>query len=896
MPGQNNRYLAQAELPCNMPHAPKEIWSYELGRVPIGSALCADVDDDGELELLYGTFPLVCVSLSGKEKWRCACGEVYAITDFDDDGHTELMVGGLGEHEPLLIRGTDGQILWQRTGPGEVGGCMGRYQAAKLLAGVKGQQIACVTEEFGTDSKIAQVWSFADGCRHGKLVWERRFAPWEHSALTVGRLFGDTLCLISPTWGGLIVMDAHDGKDLMRLYWEEAPGKSGLRNYGPLFVRDLDGDGQSELVLLAPAISQHIDVFAPWRGGAGEHGVPAKPWPAPHVPLGGLASYPDGPMLWRRFFGTTWPQDDFLIRFPAQPIADVDGDGKQEIIALVGKEQWELKVYDGMTGVEKLSLPEVAASATVFDLDDDGIAEIAVTEKGALVIGSLHEGRWRERARLEGCRLWHTGCPVRPEHPGDTFRVEQRPVALGVGKRRSWIATRAEAEGRAAKLVLLRAEPGAAFSVTEYPLKGVRDMQILAATPDRLIASTNDGHIRVVSPKGKVDAQWVCGAPFVSQPAVADIDGDGANEVVVCKAGGKVTALRASHGRKTPKALWEVDGYGLLTSLPAPLSTPLIADVDGDGKGEILVVGQGTRLLDCHGKTLWKNEIPAFRATFGDFNGDGHLDVYLTAWAPLPHSIGTTVQSFALDGRNGKVLWHNDGSAKIVWHHQLGPQHRLPTVFDVNGDGCDDVLFLAMDLLVELNGKDGSFLYEPVIANEIWKQQEGKNGQWTAYGTQIPVDLDGDGKLEILLAASWGQWGAWTMDRKLLWTFNPDKAQLAQRHPGIGDVDGDGKLEIGVIHDGGLFRCYDATTGLLKWELAGIKQRTDVVTADIDGDGLPEFLAGLAAFKPLDQTHGKVVWEADALAAHSPVVADVDGDGLCEIVIGCTDGKIRVYQ
>jgi len=183
-----------------------------------------------------------------------------------------------------------------------------------------------------------------------------------------------------------------------------------------------------------------------------------------------------------------------------------------------------------------------------------------------------------------------------------------------------------------------------------------------------------------------------------------------------------------------------------------------------------------------------------------------------------------------------------------------------------------------------------------VIANEIWKQQEGKDGQWTAYGIQIPLDIDGDGKLEILLAATWGQWGAWTMDRKLLWTFNPDKAQLAQRHPGIGDVDGDGKLELGVIHDGGFFRCYDAATGTLKWELSGIKQITDVVTADIDGDGRPEFVSGLAVFKPLDQTSGQVLWEVDVPAAYAPLIADVDGDGLCEIVVGCMDGAIRVYK
>ena len=51
-----------------------------------------------------------------------------------------------------------------------------------------------------------------------------------------------------------------------------------------------------------------------------------------------------------------------------------------------------------------------------------------------------------------------------------------------------------------------------------------------------------------------------------------------------------------------------------------------------------------------------------------------------------------------------------------------------------------------------------------------------------------------------------------------------------------------------------------------------------------------------AAFKPIDQTHGRVLWEVEVPAAHGPVVADVDGDGLCEIVLGCTDGVVRVYK
>ena len=267
LPGQNNRYLSQAELPCNMPHAPQEVWSYDLGRTPIGSALCADVDDDGEVEVLYGASPLMCMSLSGKEKWRCSCGGVLAIADIDEDGHTDLVVGGAA--------GPSSSPAWIRGGKA-------KKEATAEPAGSRPLQpsSAAATEKFSGNARdpewsaMSRVVARSQSCcrtsrdfkspvsrrnlaptarslrsgvlptdvEHGKLVWERPFAVWEHAGSMVGRYADDTICLISPTWGGLIALDVKDGKDLMRLYWEEAPGKSGLRNYGPLFVTQLDGD------------------------------------------------------------------------------------------------------------------------------------------------------------------------------------------------------------------------------------------------------------------------------------------------------------------------------------------------------------------------------------------------------------------------------------------------------------------------------------------------------------------------------------------------------------------------------------------------------------------------------------------------------------------------------
>ena len=260
---------------------------------------------------------------------------------------------------------------------------------AKLLPAEKGLQLVCTSEGRGNKAKLAQVWSFADGCERARLRSEREFALiGEHSAPAVGWYDRETMAVAACTWGGIVIIRPSDGTDLFRLYWECAPGQSGKRNYGPLLVTDLDGDGQTEVAILARTINLHITVLAPWRGAPGVHAQPEHPLPAPAVPLGELASYPSGPMLWQRYFGDSQPTGTFLLDFPHHPVADVDGDGKQEIVANVRTDQWILKVYDAMTGLEKLSMPGVRAEAA-WDLDGDGISEIVARQEGCLVIGSV---------------------------------------------------------------------------------------------------------------------------------------------------------------------------------------------------------------------------------------------------------------------------------------------------------------------------------------------------------------------------------------------------------------------------------------------------------------------------------------------------------------------------
>lgn len=654
-------------------------------------------------------------------------------------------------------------------------------------------------------------------------------------------------------------------------------------------------------------IAQHLDMVALWRGEPGEHSDKAKPVPAPDVPRTELAAYEDGPLVWQRYFGTNYPTEGYLLSIPPTPIADVDGDGTCEIICTVGGRQWELRVYDGMTGDEKLSLADAKAEA-VFDLDGDGTPEIVARIDGELVIGSLKNGRWIERLRLPQCKLGYTKRPAAPDLPAGPHQMAHAPVSVDTPDGPAWVGWQdADGNGRADALVLLRVGDGDELEISERPLPDNDYVSVLAGSGGRLIAVSADGQMHVLDAELTQETSWPCGSVFVSEPVVADIDGDGRNEVLVYRAEQTAVALRVSDdGTNEPREVWSVEAgepprEGLWPNVGGGLETPLCADVTGDGKKETLLTcrlpngDQGTKLLGWRGETVWETALPLSTATFGDLTGDGRLDVYGAGIMSSERGVWLNGQSFALDGRDGSILWHNDGSDEILWHHHAGPSHRGGTVFDVNGDGCEDIIFTALDLCGVLNGRDGTLLHTPVIANEIWDQRGGEGTHWPAYGLSVPVDLDGDGKTEIFLTSSWGQWGAWSLHRELLWTFDPGKDNMARRAAGIGDVDGDGRLEFGVVHDDHTLRCYDAATGEPRWVVEGVTQVTDVVTADVDGDGLPEFLTGLSAYKATGPTSGKLLWRVEAPVARSPVVADIDGDGLSELLVTCTDGRVRAY-
>jgi hypothetical protein len=127
------------------------------------------------------------------------------------------------------------------------------------------------------------------------------------------------------------------------------------------------------------------------------------------------------------------------------------------------------------------------------------------------------------------------------------------------------------------------------------------------------------------------------GNPISPSPALADFDGDGYLEVVVANNGGNSPSLSSlrvfdSQGNTLPGWPRSVGGYN-------SESSPIVADISGDGVPDVLFGNEGGLLYGWN-----KNgaDLPGFPITIGDFvrstpfvddiDGDGSVDLVLAGW------------------------------------------------------------------------------------------------------------------------------------------------------------------------------------------------------------------------------------------------------------------------
>lgn len=911
---RDQQLTGRCPLPGNIVH-PEVRWKYFLGGSENECFTVPNAAGGADLLLAYGGC-VVRTDWKGNLLWKTpsfGINAIGAVEDLDGDGKWEI-VASTG-YEVFVLSAEDGTVFLRNyVGfPASAGTPANMMLCHRFDPQAKGMHLVIPM----MSSKEVRVFDFRSGAKNTVLAHTLWMDDAYHPTVAAADLDNDGVDeLVVSKLSGLYVFDVFSGKMKSSVQWTSNGERH--RNYGLLQLIDINNDGVREAVIVSDRVARHLSVLT-------NDGV------------GNLS------LLWDRFVEFIYPSDTTEVRNVGNSVSDVDGDGKPELV--VGflndrkDSRWWLEIIDPLTGAVKYEVGDRYLWG-VQDVDGDGIFELLVSEEFERqtktfsrveilkVRGGKLEQVWHHaHAHFAGRSLRPQGWKSRfrdvPFFPDETW-TDHRGDALCV-----FLFTDDE-ERRPSLLELeIRGREFRLFSISLATLHNTMMVALADVDGDgtnECILTTVDGRMTVVG-KGKTMGTFTTGFRLqlegfsAARPSSTPIiyrDAESEKLYIALPDNtNTIHCLRTSDTGGAAELVWNMRGRG---HLGYDMAYHSLSVHDIGGRMHILAVNpdrtDASELVGFggtgSGRKSWViSGAPApmpvrmgvYEWTIVGEQNDIIASYYSSASMNSEHSVCIDTQ--------GKIHWQLTEYGEGEWGRGMGPYSS----FSVrrNELGGHELFFLAKDLFCHLDAQTGKWIREPWLlwraTNTVMNQPDWEftkdrlplfgteKDPFTAYGSPILVDVDNDGKEEILVGGCFGGMGVLRMDHSVMWWKRTSFTDVMMRLPGIAEIQ-PGVRWVGVCHANGEFNCYDGKTGDERWKLNLGSTTSDVVSCDIDGDGKEEFITGttdgrLIAIGENAQGIGEIKWSIPfGFALGSPVIADADGDGFPELLVVTGDGHL----